>query len=311
VRRLLLTGSAFLSIGALHPAAEATPIVFDFTYIGSRVTFTVPTTDAYQILAFGASGGFRSIFGFASGAEIAGTFNLTAGEMLTIAVGGAGSPIGGGGGGSFVVGPGNLPLVIAGGAGSGAFSIAGGLPGQVGLISEAGGPGGPLGGAGGTGGNGGAAGNGGGGGGGFFSAGGGVGGGGAFPGLAGGSFGGGFGGGGGGTGGGGGYSGGGGGSFIPPNFGGPAGGGGSFDAGANQILMPGEILMAQTNGEVIITELAAAIPEPASVSLLSAALAGLAAICGAGRFLPVSAGRKGRRLWGMGRRRGRRKRATA
>ena len=45
---------------------------------------------------------------------------LTAGEVLHIAVGGAGNDGGlGGGGGSLVVGPGNSPLVITGGGGGG------------------------------------------------------------------------------------------------------------------------------------------------------------------------------------------------
>jgi hypothetical protein len=101
-------------------------------------------------------------------------------------------------------------------------------------------------------------------------------GGGSFPDLTGGEFGGGFGGGGGsagGAGGGGGYSGGGG---ARGQGGRGPGGGGSFDAGTDQIL----VADFQTgNGEVIITELAAAaVPEPASIALLSASLAGLAAI---------------------------------
>ena len=85
----------------------------------------MPTTDSYQILAFGAQGGnsgtFINPFGQSSvgagglGAEIGGDFSLTAGEILQVAVGGAGAggnvPTignpggGGGGGGSFVVGP--------------------------------------------------------------------------------------------------------------------------------------------------------------------------------------------------------------
>ena len=81
---------------------------------------------------------------------------------------------------------------------------------------------------------------------------------------------GGFGGGGGGYGtcggGGGGYSGGGGAGPIT-HFGCNGGGaGGSFDIGTNQIL----IASFQTgNGEVVITELAAAVPEPASIASLA------------------------------------------
>jgi hypothetical protein len=214
-----LAGTAFLGLATAGSAAIATP--FHFTYTGSLVNFTVPITGTYQILAFGAQGGSVNFLGMVAnggrGAEIGGDFSLTAGESLQIAVGASGSTVGlvsgGGGGGSFVGGPGNRPLVIAGG-GAGRFD---GLadPGHGGLAGPDGG------GNGGTNGSGGGAGccGGGGGGGGFLSAGqdalptGGAGGG-AFPALDGGLLGGGFGGGGGssggGAGGGGGYSGGGG-----------------------------------------------------------------------------------------------------
>jgi hypothetical protein len=296
MKRLLLVGTAFVALAASGSAARATP--FDFTYTGSLVTFMVPTTDTYQILAFGAQGGAGSFASFVGtgglGAEIGGTFGLTAGEVLQIAVGGAGMPgeAGGGGGGTFVIGPGNTPLVIAGGGGGGGHGFPGTrAPGQGGLIGpDGGGPGG------GTGGNGGGGAGGldnsfpgGGGGGGFFSAGTGsafAGGGGAFPGLAGGSgnaSSGGFGGGGGGGsgvkrgggGGGGGYSGGGGGHFSSMGNVPPGGGGGSFDAGTDQIL----VADFQTgNGEVVITDLAAAVPEPASLALVGAGLIGFAVI---------------------------------
>jgi hypothetical protein len=283
-----------LAAPATYPSvAKAAPIVFDYT--GSLVTFAVPTTDTYQILAFGAQGGSGPGTDTGGlGAEIGGTFRLTVGEALTIAVGGAGASNtgpnshsgGAGGGGSFVVGPGNTPLVIAGGGGGAGYSaLFGNVTGQGGLTGTAGGAVGTIfGGAGGADGNGGGFGvrpslfggpativNGGGGG--FFTAGtddsfGGA----AFSDLTGGSPGGGFGGGGGGLGGGGGggYSGGGGGGAGGPDFPfGPGGGGGSFDAGIDQIL----VADFQTgNGEVIITELAAAVPEPASVALLGAGL---------------------------------------
>jgi hypothetical protein len=120
MKRLLLAGTAFLGLAASGSVAHATP--FDFTYSGSLVDFTIPTTGTYQILAFGAQGGNfvnGNMFGPGGlGAEIGGDFSLTSGEKLQIAVGGAGSGLGGGGG-SFVVGPGNTPLVIAGGGGGG------------------------------------------------------------------------------------------------------------------------------------------------------------------------------------------------
>jgi PEP-CTERM motif-containing protein len=303
MKRLLLGAISLLGLAAWASAARAIP--FDFTYTGSLVTFTVPTTDTYQIIAFGAQGGsctFGSIVGAGGrGAEIGGDLSLTAGEVLQIAVGGAGADGcngAGGGGGSFVVGPNNTPLVIAGGGGGGSFG--GGLPGNPPLAGQGGltGPDGGTCGAvsqppvtcsnigGGTNGNGGSAGPGdraGGGGAGFVSAGGNGGGsapfsgigGAAFPDLAGGEIGGGFGGGGGASlsaGGGGGYSGGNGG-FRAPGFGdGPGGGGGSFDVGTDQIL----VADVQTgDGEVVITEL---VPEPASIALLGTGLAGLAVV---------------------------------
>jgi hypothetical protein len=280
MKTLLLTWTTFLGLAASGSAVNAT--LFDFTHSGSLVSFTIPTTDSYQILAFGAQGGSGTIAGAVGvggrGAEIGGEFLLTAGEILQIAVGGAGCDQvfsgGGGGGGSFVVGPGNAPLVIAGGGGGGGGSFFfGPLPGQGGRTVPGSGDGGA----------GGCCIGGGGGGGGFFSAGGidssgiGGGGGGAYPDLAGGVPGGGFGGGGGasgGAGGGGGYSGGDGGGRSPGGTSG-GGGGGSFDAGTDQIL----IADFQTgNGEVIITERAAAVPEPSPLSLLGVGLVSLAVV---------------------------------
>jgi hypothetical protein len=272
MKLVLLAGTALLGLASSEPTAHAQRV--DFTYTGQLVTWTVPKTGTYQIIAFGAQGGNGVSMGGAlgmggRGAEIGGDFSLTAGESLQIAVGGAGEgggETGGGGGGTFVIGTGNAPLVIAGGGGGGSGGTFN-SPGQGGLTGPGGGPGVSVTGdaLGGTGGNGGDSGGGGGGGGGFLRAGANArlaDGGGEFPGLAGGAgassggFGGGGGGGGrfGGAGGGGGYGGGGG--AGPAHGGGlgihdPGGGGGSFDAGKNKILVadiwPG-------NGEVIIME---------------------------------------------------------
>ena len=146
MKQLLLAGAAVLGFTASGSVANAVPI--DFTYTGSLVDFTVPITGTYQILAFGAQGGNAigsNVVGMGgSGAEIGGTFTLTASEVLQIAVGGAGGSQtgggGGGGGGSFVVGPGNMPLVIAGGGGGGAsFTVGDAFPGQGGLTGPDGG----------------------------------------------------------------------------------------------------------------------------------------------------------------------------
>ena len=84
MRGLLLVGTALLGLAASVSAAHATPI--DFTFTGGLVSFTVPTTDTYQILAFGAQGGNSSFGGTGGrGAQIGGDFNLTAAEPLQIA----------------------------------------------------------------------------------------------------------------------------------------------------------------------------------------------------------------------------------
>lgn len=300
----LAVGALLLALSATVATASATPVPFVDTTPGST-TFTAPSTGTYDIVAFGAQGGNSG----GLGAEISGDFVLTAGETLTVAVGGSGGdgtvvPIisgghaigsysggSGGGGGSFVVGPNSTPLVIAGGGGGG------GGPGQTGTSGQGGSFGGPREG-------GGVNGSGGqffGGGGGFYTAGAGgspgySSGGGAYPGLAGGS---------GvvtqdGSGGNGGFGGGGtcctgsgaGGHFIASNGGGGgysggaggfgAGGSGSFDAGLidpNLLLVGG---VNSGNGFVTITELTT-VSEPASLAVLGTGLAGLLALRRRGR----------------------------
>jgi hypothetical protein len=74
MKQLPLAGTALLALVGWHSETRAT--LFDFTYTGSLVTFVVPTTDTYQILAFGAQGA-PTFMGAGRGAEIGGTFNLT------------------------------------------------------------------------------------------------------------------------------------------------------------------------------------------------------------------------------------------
>ena len=265
-----LGAATALALTASEPAAHAQRV--SFTYKGQIVPYKVPETGLYEIIAFGAQGGNGRNGPGGRGAKISGTFSLTAGEILQIAVGRAGGDGdgGGGGGGSFVVAldgtPLGTPLVIAGGGGGGGLaqdpSIT--VPGQGGGLTGPDGGGAGFGGAGGTGGHGGDGGLCGGGGGGFLSPGGSnnaffcgtTGAGGAFPGLAGGSPLGGFGGGGGarGAGGGGGYSGGGGSTVTSPGFGG-GGGGGSYSADRDQIPVPD---LQTGDGEVVILQLAPA-----------------------------------------------------
>lgn len=82
-----------------------------FSYTGSVVSYVIPTTGVYDILAFGAQGGSGATSGDIGGygAEVGGDILLSAGTDLRIVVGGAGSTGdfdglwgGGGGGGSFV-----------------------------------------------------------------------------------------------------------------------------------------------------------------------------------------------------------------
>ncbi len=149
MRILLLTCASLLALSAAG-TVSAMPTT-TFAYTGGFQSYTVPVTALYDILAFGGQGGSVIFYpnrgGY--GAQIGGDFELTAGEILNIAVGGAGSSnyySGGGGGGSFVVGPGNTPLVVAGGGGGAAFAGSAGQPslvddgsgGQTGIIGSSG-----------------------------------------------------------------------------------------------------------------------------------------------------------------------------
>ncbi len=124
MHKLLLAGpAALLALAAPLAPANAAPITFGYT--GAIQTYTVQTTGTYDILAIGAGGanGFYMHTDGGLGAKIEDTFDLTAGEVLDVLVGGKGAKgsdgPGGGGGGSFVVAPGNAPLLIASGGGGG------------------------------------------------------------------------------------------------------------------------------------------------------------------------------------------------
>jgi hypothetical protein len=98
---------------------------------GTIKKVTVETTGTYDITGYGAQGGSSGSAAGGKGAEVEGSFSLTAGEKLEIIVGGEGKAGagsgntaggGGGGGGTFILantGPGGtyVPLLIAGGGG--------------------------------------------------------------------------------------------------------------------------------------------------------------------------------------------------
>jgi hypothetical protein len=92
-------------------------------YSGSIVDCTLATSGYYDITATGGAGGSTNTIG-GYGAQIEAEFDLAAGTVLEVAVGGQGasddlsSYSGGGGGGTFVVlQAGNVPLIVAGGGG--------------------------------------------------------------------------------------------------------------------------------------------------------------------------------------------------
>src|SRR3954453_21796629 len=110
-QRLLASAAGMLALleAAFSPTSAKAAPLFSETTPGAFI-FGAPATGTYDILAIGAGGGSAS-FGNESaaggrGASVEGTFALTAGEVLSIIVGGQGGnggSVGGGGGGSFVV----------------------------------------------------------------------------------------------------------------------------------------------------------------------------------------------------------------
>src|SRR2546426_12847687 len=77
-----------LALAAWDQVAQAQTT--NFTYTGGFQTWTVPATGVFTITAFGAQGGTGFGGSGGNGAEIGGNFSLTSGQVLDIAVGGAG-----------------------------------------------------------------------------------------------------------------------------------------------------------------------------------------------------------------------------
>jgi hypothetical protein len=139
----------FLMIALL--AFSALAEADSFSYTGSVVSYTVPTTETYYIFTAGAQGGSTLYGSGGLGAVTSGDVWLTAGTTLEIVVGGMGgsgnlNPLlyannegGGGGGGSFVyiLDDYSNPLIVAGGGGGAASqwnyttTSANGGPGQT------------------------------------------------------------------------------------------------------------------------------------------------------------------------------------
>lgn len=134
----------WLAIGsalALLVGQSANAATLTYAFTGNVETATITTTGLYRITVSGARGGDAGIAG-GLGALVVGEANLTAGQFLSVLVGGNGADgsLGGGGGGgggmSFVVvsdmsllpsalsDPNSVLLVAGGGGGGGASNIA-------------------------------------------------------------------------------------------------------------------------------------------------------------------------------------------
>jgi hypothetical protein len=267
MKHILLAGASVLALSAASPSAFAGLDTYSYAYTGTFETLHVTDSGTYDIVAYGAQGGGANGNTGGYGAKAESLVTLTAGETLSIAVGGAGGSgnYGGGGGGGSFIAAGSTALVVAGGGG-GAFWTGNGLAsaatgglGLGGAASNAGGGGGFLGSGSTYSGP-------------LFT--GGTGGGGFAAGLQGGGS--------GGFGGGGGvndtlsyFGGGGGGGYTGGDGGGSAAGGGGTSFG--QTITGG---VNSGNGSITITETSSsdAVPEPGSIALLSAGLAGLGMI---------------------------------
>lgn len=100
----------------------------DFFDVASGIiTWKVPESGTYRIIAKGAAGGQSTNWGPQGGfgAIITGDFSLSSGTVLKMIVGQRGIPNtyeGGGGGGTFVTLIDNTPLIVAGGGGAGSAS---------------------------------------------------------------------------------------------------------------------------------------------------------------------------------------------
>lgn len=174
-RRRLLAGGTVLALTvtalvAVAPAAMAASVTQTFAYTGAEQTFTIPAgVTSVRVTASGGRGGAGTIPGGTLspggiGGEVAASFTVTAGAVLSVTVAGdAGTPgpvcgavymngcggyggggqskFAGGGGGASSVRIGEARLVVAGGGGGAAnrsCSVSGGSGGAAGSPGTAG-----------------------------------------------------------------------------------------------------------------------------------------------------------------------------
>ncbi|HZZ22465.1 MAG TPA: glycine-rich protein [Roseiarcus sp.] len=118
-RAMLLAGVSAMAMLACVAEADAEKFIFT----GGEQSFPVLVSGEYSLDVLGASGGLSRNNADGLGAEVSGDISLTAGETLTLFVGGQGLNGGyvgggGGGGGGFVL-LGTSVLAVAGGGGGG------------------------------------------------------------------------------------------------------------------------------------------------------------------------------------------------
>ena len=90
MKKALLVGAGMAASCLCAAAASATPITHHFVYKDKIERITVPKTGTWLIEAAGAAGGGSYSAAGGLGALVSGRFTLFDGEILQIAVGGAG-----------------------------------------------------------------------------------------------------------------------------------------------------------------------------------------------------------------------------
>lgn len=118
-------GTGWVRINNASDVSSESSVKKAYVYNGREKTYTIPYTGLYTLTADGAQGGSYAGKQGGRGGEVTGTFWLTAGEKLTITVGGrngyngggAATQYGGGGGRTSIVSDQKGILLVAGGGG--------------------------------------------------------------------------------------------------------------------------------------------------------------------------------------------------